>query len=279
LTTSIPYSTMSRNTPKRTSMTKTNTTTWSTRFFCNTPTWTRTTLETSDAKLTFQWQEIRRPSILVVSNTTFPLKWRTPTSMTSNKKSLIISITSTLAYTSLRVLDSGKTFFIKYLTHHLIQTTEKKILLCAPTGAAATKLSPNASTIHMLFRLTIRGPLYALQQPNLTLQRLQLADVIIVDEMSMMTTIQLTTIYSRLKQVSKYNSDLFHSKILLCMGDMAQLPPICFYTVTDSEPFCRRCCIINYPIWTSGKYFTLINSVRHSKDPEYLHFLNIISKR
>ena len=64
---------------------------------------------------------------------------------------------------------SGKTFFIKYLTNHLIQTAEKKILLCAPTGAAATRLSPNANTIHGLFKLPIKGPLYALQQPNLTL--------------------------------------------------------------------------------------------------------------
>jgi Cdc6-like AAA superfamily ATPase len=59
---------------------------------------------------------------------------------------------------------NGKTFFIKYLTNHLIQTAEKKILLCSPTSAAAT--------IHELFRLPIKGPLYALQQLNLTLQRL-----------------------------------------------------------------------------------------------------------
>ena len=52
--------------------------------------------------------------------------------------------------------NSGKTFFIKYLTNHLIQTAEKKILLYAPTGAAATRLSPNASTIHGLFRLPTR---------------------------------------------------------------------------------------------------------------------------
>jgi Cdc6-like AAA superfamily ATPase len=67
---------------------------------------------------------------------------------------------------------NGKTFFIKYLTNHLIQTAEKKILLCSPTSAAATRLSSNANTIHELFRLPIKGPLYALQQLNLTLQRL-----------------------------------------------------------------------------------------------------------
>ena len=120
---------------------------------------------------------------------------------------------------------------------------------------------------------------YTLQQPNLTLQELQAADVIIVNEMSMMTTVQLTAIYSRLKQVFVYNSDLFHSKILLCIGDIAQLPPICFHTVTDSKLVCRCCCIINSPIWISRKHFTLTNSVRHSIDPKYLHFLNIIRKQ
>jgi hypothetical protein len=39
--------------------------------------------------------------------------------------------------------------------------------------------------------------------------------------MSMMTTVQLIAIYSRLKQVFEYNSDSFHSKILMCVGDMA----------------------------------------------------------
>jgi ATP-dependent exoDNAse (exonuclease V) alpha subunit len=87
-----------------------------------------------------------------------------------------------------------KTFFIKYLTNHLIQKIEKKILLCAPIGAAATRLSSNTSTIHGQFKLPIKDPLYVLQQPNLILQRLHAADVIIIDEMSMMTTIQLTAI-------------------------------------------------------------------------------------
>jgi NAD dependent epimerase/dehydratase family enzyme len=48
-------------------------------------------------------------------------------------------------------------------------------------------------------------------------------DVIIIDEMSMMTIVQLTTIYSRLKQASKYNPDPFYSKILLYMGNMAYM--------------------------------------------------------
>ena len=76
---------------------------------------------------------------------------------------------------------------------------EKKILLCAPSSAAAIRLLPNASTIDGLFRLPIKGPLYTLQQPNLTFQKLHTAHVIIIDKMSMMTTVQLVAIYSRLK--------------------------------------------------------------------------------
>ena len=95
----------------------------------------------------------------------------------------------------------------------------------------------------------------------------------------MMTTIQLIAIYSMLKQASEYNLDPFHSKILLCVGDMAQLPPIYSHTITESEPVCRRYYIMNSLIWISEMHFILMSSVRHSKDPEYLHFLNIIRER
>jgi hypothetical protein len=39
------------------------------------------------------------------------------------------------------------------------------------------------------------------------------------------------------------------------------------------------CCIMNSPIWVLRTHFTLTNFVRHSKDPEYMLFLNIIWKR
>jgi hypothetical protein len=147
-------------------------------------------------------------------------------------------------------------------------------------GAAATRLLSNANTIHKQFKLSIKDPLYALQQLNLTLESLYTTNIIIIiDEMSMMTLVQLTAIYSRFKQAPKYNSNLFHTKILLCTSEMAQLPPICFHTVTKSRLVYQRCCIMNSSIWISKTHFILMNSVQHLKDLKYLEFLNIIRKQ
>jgi hypothetical protein len=56
----------------------------------------------------------------------------------------------------------GKMFFIKHLTNHLIQTAEKKILLCAPMAAAAARLTE----LHGHFRLPIKGPIMPFNRPT-----------------------------------------------------------------------------------------------------------------
>ena len=133
--------------------------------------------------------------------------------------------------------------------------------------------------MHTHFRIPICGYLYALCQPNVTLQRLKEADVLIIDEMSMMTNNTLNAIYSRVKQSLSGANDPFESKLLLLVGDMAQLPSICHHSVEDLESICELCFLQNSPFWLTGKHWKLTASICHSKDPLYLEFLNIIRDR
>jgi Cdc6-like AAA superfamily ATPase len=82
---------------------------------------------------------------------------------------------------------SGKTFFVKYLAQHF-QIQNKLVLLSATIGAAALRFSSNASTAHTLFRIPSRGYLSPLPKPSTVLEHLHSADVIVIDEMSMMTS-------------------------------------------------------------------------------------------
>ena len=66
---------------------------------------------------------------------------------------------------------------------------KKKILLCAPTDATTTRLPLNANTTYGHFELPSKGLFYAFQYHNLTLQRLQSADAIIGDKISMITLV------------------------------------------------------------------------------------------
>jgi hypothetical protein len=80
------------------------------------------------------------------------------------------------------MLGSGIFSKIKYVTNHL-QTSGEKILLVAIINVATCRLSCKVGIVHKYFRIPIQGYLYALQQPNATLQRIQNFDIIIIDEM------------------------------------------------------------------------------------------------
>ena len=152
--------------------------------------------------------------------------------------------------------------------------------MCATTGAAALRLTPTASTTHTLFRIPSRGYLSPLQEPSIVLERLQLANVIIIDEMSMMTSYMLCTVEHRLKQAARNKSlNALGNKLVLLVGDLAQLPAICIHSPKSPDILCRGCHITSAPCWAVAKHHTLRISVRHATNPTYLQFLNIIRER
>ena len=136
----------------------------------------------------------------------------------------------------------GSHFYkILYLTYYL-QGISKKVLLYGSTAATSRRLSSRATIVHTNFRIPPKGYLYALQEPNLTLQKLRETDVFIIDEMSMMTSRIINAIYYRVKQSTNGASNPSEAKLLLLVRDMAQLPPTCHHRIEqESDEVCHLC--------------------------------------
>ena len=94
----------------------------------------------------------------------------------------------------------------------------------------------------------------------------------------MMTSNMLCVVEQRLRQ-STLTTCTFQKKLVILVGDLAQLPAICAYTPKTPDIICRAGHITSAPCRAIAKQHTLQTSVRHLFDPVYLEFLNIIRHR
>lgn len=152
----------------------------------------------------------------------------------------------------------------------------KKVALCATTGAAACRLSRTASIVHKIFAIPKSGRyLTPLASTHEVYIRLAQADVIVIDEMSMLTAALLDFVFYRLRQVCGTLQAAFASKLLLIVGDHAQLPAVCHHRLEADDPVCLRCHISRSVHWPVFSVHHVSGSMRHS-DLEFLDFLNYI---
>jgi ATP-dependent exoDNAse (exonuclease V) alpha subunit len=115
---------------------------------------------------------------------------------------------------------SGKTFFIQYLIEYYM-LLKKKVILIATTGCVASRLSSKASTVHNTFHIQCKGYVRPLQELSVEFQILKEANIIIIDEMSMMTSTLLQSIETRLQQIQNDTNESYHSKLVILVGDHA----------------------------------------------------------
>jgi len=137
---------------------------------------------------------------------------------------------------------SNKTLLIGKLTHEL-RKMGKNVVLAATTGAAAINLSDMGVTAHSLFSLPIRGQrMRNMPAIHPARQTLLHADVIVIDEMSMLTAFLLSLIAFRLKQVTppstiggRQAAEVcpFAEKHIILVGDLAQVGNICCSTAPE----------------------------------------------
>jgi hypothetical protein len=117
--------------------------------------------------------------------------------------------------------------------------------------------SKSASTIHTVFRIPTHGYLSVLPKLNPVLTKLKNAYVIIIDEMSMMTSNMLCAVEQRLRQSTLTTCTFsFQNKLLILVGDFAQLPTICTHTPKAPDIICRACHITSAPCWAIAKQHT-----------------------
>jgi hypothetical protein len=127
----------------------------------------------------------------------------------------------------------GKTFLSTIIIES-IQNLCRKVAVCAPTGIAASYL-PQGMTINSLFSIPCRKNESSLIQP-LGIKQLEklrrrlepdLLSLIVIDEISMVTSEMINSVDQRLRQVVN-NSELpFGGISILAVGDFYQLKPAC----------------------------------------------------
>jgi len=120
---------------------------------------------------------------------------------------------------------SGKTYVLNQFIKHA-RVEGKTVAVTATTGLAATHL--NGNTIHAWSGIGIHDDLPSGFVGNLAknrLEQLQKADVLIIDEISMLHDYRLDLVDQVLKLVRKNQDPFGGVQVILC-GDFFQLPPV-----------------------------------------------------
>jgi hypothetical protein len=149
-------------------------------------------------------------------------------------------------------------------------------LICDATGIAAVQY-PGETTLHSLFRLGIDKQFTGSFGSNIgrgTVQARHIlaADMIVVDEVSMLTPWVAIRVSMTLQSISDHDRIEFGGKRILFVGDLLQLPPV---VPNFSMPVLYRL-IARLLYWRSIQKFQLRQPLRHP-DPVWADFLHSVA--
>ena len=118
---------------------------------------------------------------------------------------------------------TGKSSFIMYLKGNLT----KSMIICSPTAVAAMNIG--GQTIHSLFKLPIsdflaENTLFKTNRQKI-LDIIRRAEVLIIDEVSMVRPDMLDAINKLTKVIRQKGNKAFGGLQVLLIGDIYQLPP------------------------------------------------------
>ena len=157
------------------------------------------------------------------------------------------------------------------------------VVVTAPTGLAAFNVG--GSTIHRTFSLPVEHGKPADYRPlnaeQLTVIRTTLQGLllVIIDEVSMISSLTLLYIHLRLTEIMCSNS-LFGGVSVLLFGDLLQLPPVkgnqVFIPVTFLETKQRLGSVASLDIWQTFQYDELTQNMRQNQDSQYADLLTSV---
>lgn len=145
-----------------------------------------------------------------------------------------------------------------------------------PEGEAGLGGFRVSMAVHSAFRIPTGGVyMMPLTTANLLFHRLLAADLIVIDEMSMLTSQLFAHVFSRLTDACGDNP--LKNKVILLVGDHYQLPAVCHHFRGEYRGrLCEECHLSNSSEWSNIQWHHLRHSVRQARDPGFLDFLNII---
>lgn len=109
------------------------------------------------------------------------------------------------------------------LVRHWVETTKKRVIKLAPTGIAAINIA--GTTIHKFFNLIPPKPYYWKDYKSVTKVKADAFDVILIDEISMVRSDIMQTIYNTLTYSDRKQRP-WGGKLIRVVGDLSQLPPV-----------------------------------------------------
>jgi ATP-dependent DNA helicase PIF1 len=171
---------------------------------------------------------------------------------------------------------TGKTYIIR-LMNAWANMQGKKIQVCALTGCAAALLKCKAKTIHSWSGIGMANGTEAEIVKRVVGKKykkaaLKAVDILIVDEVSMMSRKLFELLDRLLKVARRCFEEPFGGVQLVFVGDFYQLPPV---GDTDEPETCQFC--FESELWkqTFEKYVELTQTYRHP-DPVFAKVINQI---
>ncbi len=164
------------------------------------------------------------------------------------------------------------------IIHSFRHATTRKVVIVAPTGAAASQIG--GTTIHRTFQLISRIflPNYEPHLSQETLDMLNEIDTLIIDEVSMVRADIFHAIDLTLRHATENHDLPFGGKQIIVVGDMLQLPPV----ARDEDAEILQDCYggvfcFNSPAWNNGRFHPVIlKQVHRQADPVFIGLLNAI---
>ncbi|MCH8163447.1 MAG: AAA family ATPase, partial [Proteobacteria bacterium] len=160
--------------------------------------------------------------------------------------------------------------------------------VAAPTGLAAYNVG--GVTVHRLFQLPIEhegktAGYWALSKVAQKVMRTNLRSLklIIIDKVSMLSSLNLAYIHLRLKELFGGSSTWFGSTNLLFVGDILQLPPVngspVFSKIANKIIATRMGCMTSVNIWKEAIiYDELTINERQKKDRSFVDILDEVRR-
>jgi energy-coupling factor transporter ATP-binding protein EcfA2 len=168
---------------------------------------------------------------------------------------------------------SGKTTLYKQIIE-TCKAENKKVAAFATTGIAAT-LMEGGMTVHsgFCFPPELNADATSKMQLDRNMARckpLREANIILIDEITMMVQHGLRIIDGALRNIMQLPEIPFGGKVIVVGGDFRQLLPV---VPGGSRPQIISECVISSPLWKHFEIINLRDNMRAQGDPEFVDWL------